>query len=303
MEYHRHEFPQPFYGSVNIYRIGDTLIDTGHVAATCAEQVREAIVNGPLSDVERVLLTHPHIDHVGGSQIIPELAALPHVVYEGVPEILHDFSGYLARVHGEIRTMGSGLEGDVDAVIETYFPGGEYTEEQIAVERAVGDGDTVELGDTACEVVHTPGHSKQHMALVPADGDSVLSADLLSQNGHFMFGPLYADIGAYKASLQRIRRLDAAELLPGHGPIVDDPDSQLADALAKAERATEAIRSAVKNADGEVPARRLAREVFGANDRTVGFLTFVVCAYFEHLAGQNELAVVQEDSGVYATQI
>jgi len=300
MEFERHELPQPFYGSVNVYRVGNTLVDTGHVAATCAEQLREAVLSGPLQGVERVVLTHPHIDHLGGSQIIPELADLPHVVYEGVPEVVHGFDDYLRQVHDEIRTMGSGLSVDLDVVVETYFPTGEYTESGVDIERVVSDGDTLTVGEHTCEVVHTPGHSAQHMALVPADSETVFSADLVSRNGHFMFGPLHADIRAYQDSLRRLRDLQAGRLLPGHGEVIDAPAARIDDALQKAEQSATAICRAVDAVDGRVPARRLARDVFGANDRTVSFLTFVVCAYLDYLAEKGELTVRNEADGVFA---
>jgi glyoxylase-like metal-dependent hydrolase (beta-lactamase superfamily II) len=301
MDAERLECQQPLYGTVNVYRIEDTLVDTGHVAPVSRERVAEALDGGPLAGVERVVLTHPHIDHVGGSQTIPALADLPHVVPAGVPAILHGFDGYLERARGEMRERGAGLPGDFGAVEDAYFPRGEYAADTIEIERVVGDGDTVRLGGEACEALHTPGHSAQHLAFWHADSGTLFSADLVSTNGHFMYGPLHGDVGAYLDSLERLRGYDADRLVPGHGPVMTDPTARIDDAIEKAESSLAGIERAVAAADEPVPARRLARDVFGATDATVGFLTFVVCEYLDHLADGGAVAVSYREDGAFAT--
>jgi glyoxylase-like metal-dependent hydrolase (beta-lactamase superfamily II) len=287
MEFERHTFDHAF-GSVNVYRVGDTLVDTGHVMDSSREAIAAALDDGPLAGVDRVVLTHPHTDHVGGSQTVPELAALPHTVYEGVPEVLTDFSGYHAAARAQLRRRSRGLDvhGGYDA---SYFPDGDYAEDDIDVASVVSDGETVRLGPYECEAVFTPGHSAAHMALWHADSTTLFSADLVSRNGHFMHGPLDADIGTYRDSLRRIRQLDADRLVPGHGPPMDDPRARIDDALEKSDAAADGLRAAVEAAGGPVPASDLAREVFGATDATVGFLLLVACDYLEYLDAEGDV--------------
>ena len=300
MEFERLALEQPLYGTVNVYRVGDTLVDTGHVGGVSRDAVADALDSGPLAGVDRVVLTHPHVDHVGGSQTIPELAALPHVVPEGVPAILADYNGYLERARAEMRERGAGTPGDPEIVEESYFPLGDYADDAIEITRVVADGDSVRLGEYDCEAVHTPGHSAQHLAFWHADSATLFSADLVSTNGHFMYGPLHADVGAYLDSLRRLRTYDADRLVPGHGPVMDDPTERIDDALAKAEAAIAGIERAVAGSDTPIPASQLARDVFGATGATVGFLTFVACEYLEYLAGEDELAVLYREDGVFA---
>lgn len=300
MDYERHVFDQPLYGTVNIYRVGDTLLDTGHVRNRAA--VADALDGGALAGVDRVVLTHPHVDHVGGSQTVPELADLPHTVFEGVPAILRDYADYLRAARDEMRTRTAGLDTDSTAVFDSYFPLDDYAEDAIDIDRVVGDGDTVRLGGYDCEVVHVPGHSAQQMGLYHDDSDTLFSADLVSTNGYFMYGPLHCDIGAYGDSLRRVRDRDPAVLVPGHGEVWDDAERRIADAIEKADRTVAAVRAVVTESDGAATAGTIAREVFGATDATLHFLTQVACEYLDHLADEGGVRVDYRDDGVFARE-
>lgn len=297
MEYERFQFRQPLYGDVNVLRVGDTLIDTGHVASTSRDAVAGALADG-LAGVERVVLTHPHVDHVGGSETIPELAELPHSVPTGVPDLLSDYEGYLREARADMTRLLSGVEGHEESNFDRYFPlDVDYIEEGIAVERVLADGDTVCIGEYECEAVHTPGHSAQHLAFWHDPSGTLLSGDLVSRNGHFQYGPLYGDIGAYKASLRRVRALDPDLLVPMHGPPMTDPRRRVSDCLDKA-LATE--RKLVGRLDeaGPFHAREFVETVLGADGFVVPFLTLVVYEYARHLAERGKLSVTATDEGI-----
>lgn len=297
MEYERFEFAQPLYGGVNVLRVGDTLVDTGHVAPACREAVCEALDDG-LAGVERVVLTHPHVDHVGGGQTLPELAGLPHVVPEGVPDILHDYTGYLRAARADMTRLLSGFDGHDESGFDVYFPlDVDYREDAVRVERAVGDGDQVRLGEYACEAAHTPGHSAQHVALWHEPSGTLLTGDLVSENGHFQYGPLYGDVGDYKDSLRRVRALDPDVLVPMHGPPVEDARARIEDCLAKA-RATERELLGWVEERGPFYAREFAAGPLGAAEGVRPFLTLVTYEYARHLEERGELTVAVTDEGV-----
>jgi glyoxylase-like metal-dependent hydrolase (beta-lactamase superfamily II) len=290
MEHERVELAQPHYGGVNAYRIGDTLVDTGHVFPESRRLLREAL-EGPLAGIDRVVLTHPHIDHVGGSMTVPEVTDLPHVVYEGADDLIRNYETYLHEAREEMAALSSGLyEGDPEPD-NTYFPTDiDYATDEVAIERVVGHGDTVRVGPYDCTAVHTPGHSHQHMTLHHEGSDAMLSGDLISTNGHFMYGPIHWDIGEYKTGLRRVRDLDPARLLPGHGGPMADPRGRAEDALEKAERAETAILDALDE-HGTLAAHELAVEALGAGENTVQFLSNVASAYAVHLADRGLITV------------
>jgi glyoxylase-like metal-dependent hydrolase (beta-lactamase superfamily II) len=297
MEYERYEFTQPLYGGVNVLRIGDTLVDTGHVAPVCREEVREAL-DGPLAGVDRVLHTHPHIDHVGGSQTIDALADLPHVVPKGERDILYDYAGYLRRAREEMTQLLAGFPPEASEW-DAYFPIQDYHDERIDITRELGDGDVVELGGYELEAVSTPGHAEPHLSFWHAPSGTLFSGDLVDADGRFQYGPLLGDVGDYKASLRRIRDLDPEILVPMHGPELTDPEARIEASLADAER-TEARLLRFIGERGSCFAREFVFEELGVEGPRAAFITLIIYEYLRHLSERGAIRMRVTDDGIRA---
>jgi glyoxylase-like metal-dependent hydrolase (beta-lactamase superfamily II) len=299
MEYERYAFPQPMYGDVNVLRIGDTLVDTGHVAPVCRDAVTDALENGPLEGVDRVLHTHPHVDHVGGSQTIAGLTALPHVVPDGHLEFLEDYAGYLRRARDEMTQLLAG-QGAEDSMWDTYFPIDDYADERIDVARVLEDGDVIEIGGYPLEVISTPGHADPHVALWHADSGTLFSGDLVDPDGRFQYGPLMADVGEYKRSLRRVEDLDPDVLVPMHAPPMEDAAAMIETSLSNAAATEERILEFV-GANGPCYAREFVLTELGVDGGRTGFLTLVTYEYCRHLEERGDLAVEVTDEGIWVS--
>jgi hydroxyacylglutathione hydrolase len=93
-------------------------------------------------------------------------------------------------------------------------------------DQPIQDDDVIEAGDGVVRAVHTPGHSPDHLCF--ADGADVFCADLIRSGGTIVIpASRGGDLTQYLASLQRVRKLRPARLLPGHGPIIDEPASAI----------------------------------------------------------------------------
>ncbi|MEF8913899.1 MBL fold metallo-hydrolase [Natronomonas sp.] len=297
MEYERHELTQPLYGGVNVLRIGDTLVDTGHVAPVSRDALREAL-DGPLDGIDQVLHTHPHIDHVGGSQTIEALADLPHLVPEGEREILYEYAGYLRCAREEMTQLLAGFPSDA-TIDDDYFPIQEYYEERIDITRELRDGDTVELDEYELEAVSTPGHADPHLAFWHEPSGTLFSGDLVDVNGRFQYGPLLGDVGDYKESLRRIRDLDLEILVPMHGPKLTDPEDRIRASLADAER-TEARLLRFLAEHGPCFAREFVIEELGVDGPRTGFITLIIYEYLRHLDDRGDIEMWVTDDGIRA---
>lgn len=295
MEYERFAFPQPMYGDVNVLRIGETLVDTGHVAPGCRNEVAEAL-DGPLTGVERVVHTHAHVDHVGGSQTIDALAELPHVVPAGQTDLLHDYADYLREARAEMTRLLAGFETD-DSMWDIYFPVDDYAEERIDVVRELGDGDDLEMAGHEFEAVSTPGHTDPHLALWHEPSGTLLSGDLVDPDGRFQYGPLLGDVGEYKRSLRRIRDLEPDLLVPMHGPAMEDPRGRIEASLENAAETEERIGRFVDER-GPCYAREFVTEELGGGGTRTPFLTLVTYEYCRHLAERGLLNVRVTEYGI-----
>jgi glyoxylase-like metal-dependent hydrolase (beta-lactamase superfamily II) len=93
----------------------------------------------------------------------------------------------------------------------------------LANTRAVADDDRLQVGGMRVEVVATPGHTDDHLALRLPTGALLVGDHVLGRGTSVIAWP-EGDLTDYLDSLRRVRGLGAARLLPGHGPVLDrDP--------------------------------------------------------------------------------
>jgi glyoxylase-like metal-dependent hydrolase (beta-lactamase superfamily II) len=137
----------------------------------------------------RVFVTHFHRDHAQGAPSIA--AAHPHAAFEKYPWPEEDAQYGVAW-------------------------------------RPLADCDVVTAGDEPLTVLHTPGHSPDHIALWHTDTGSIFTGDLVVLGSSVMIhASRGGNLSEYMRSLERLRALNPIRLLPAHGPIVDDPRALL----------------------------------------------------------------------------
>ena len=147
-------------------------------------------------EVEKVLLTHGHLDHAGGAA---ELARALGVPIEG-PEREDLF--WLDGI-----PMQAGMFG---------VPGGEVPHP----DRWLEGGDRVRFGDVELEVRHCPGHTPGHVIFFHAPSRFAIVGDVLFQGS---IGRTDFPRGDYDTLIRSIREQilplgDDVTFLPGHGP-------------------------------------------------------------------------------------
>ena len=90
--------------------------------------------------------------------------------------------------------------------------------------RPLADGDTVATGAGPLSVLHTPGHSPDHIALWHADSRTLFVGDLLVLDGTvFIPASSGGSLADYLRSLERLRQLSPLRAWPAHGPVIEDP--------------------------------------------------------------------------------
>ena len=128
---------------------------------------------------------------------------------------------------------------------------------------ACRDDEVLAAGDTWLRALFTPGHAPDHFCFLDESTGDLYCGDLARQGGTVVIpDSAGGDLADYLASLRRIREVAPRRLLPGHGPIVEDPialiDQYLAHRAERERQIVGALRAGCTSAE-EIVAR-----VYGA---------------------------------------
>ncbi len=241
---HRLAVPTPFLvGRVNCYLIEDaplTLIDTGPNSGKSLDELEQALAQHghAIEDLELIVITHQHMDHVGLLEILArrsgaEVAALhllgPYLKNFSVSATADDeFSQGIMRRYGVPSELATVL-GSVGAAFRAFGSSGH-------IDRGLHDGDTLTLRDRTLRIFHRPGHSPSDTIFWDEQRKILLAGDHLLahiSSNPLVSRPLAVDdphapverpraLISYLASMRATRELPAELVLPGHGDPIRD---------------------------------------------------------------------------------
>lgn len=125
----------------------------------------------------------------------------------------------------------------------------------ISPDRTFTPGESLPVGGDVT-VLDTPGHAPEHVAFRVADG--LVTGDLVVAEGSVVVGAPEGDMRAYLSSLRRVHTRNPAQLYPGHGRTVEDPQSTcerlVRHRLDRERRVLGAVRDGNETLDEIVPA-------------------------------------------------
>lgn len=245
----------PFAGfdaGLNVHLVrGDgplTLVDAAAALPGVSRMLRSglATLGVEYADIEQVVLTHHHLDHIGLTGEIVAAGAARVVAVSEVAAVLADPP---AHYHGELAwgVEHGARHGAPDSLMDGSRAALPYTTATPAavVDRVVADGDQVVAGDLTMTTVRRPGHSPTDTLFVDDRAGVAFVGDHLWDGS-----PVTPVLGAmssarpateYVAGLALTRGLTGHRLLAGHGATIDDVvglhDERLAGLEARIERA------------------------------------------------------------------
>ncbi|MFB6303994.1 MAG: MBL fold metallo-hydrolase [Haloferacaceae archaeon] len=186
-----------------------------------------------------------------------------------------DHVGGVARLAAETDATVWARRGRVDRFVAAAG---------VTPDRTFREGTT--LGDTGVGVLETPGHAPDHVAFEAPAG--VVCGDLAVAEGSVAVAAPEGDLRAYLVSLRRLLARDPDRLLPGHGPVVDDPRATLARLAAhrrdRERRVLDAVRAGARTPDDVVDAA-YDKDVSAVRD----LARATVVAHLEKLAAEGRV--------------
>jgi glyoxylase-like metal-dependent hydrolase (beta-lactamase superfamily II) len=190
------------------------ILAVGPLQCNCSiigdETTREAMVIDPGDDIDEILslikkhnvnvkqivITHAHIDHVGGAQKLRAATGAPIVLNQNDYDLLKMLDMQAAWIG--MRSPG-----------------------KVEIDHSVGEGEQLQAGSLAASVIHTPGHTEGSICLYfPAEnkliaGDTLFAGsigrtDLPGGSFHKIINSLHERVLALP---------DETVVVPGHGPL------------------------------------------------------------------------------------
>ncbi|KOC62726.1 Beta-lactamase-like protein 2 [Habropoda laboriosa] len=183
----------------NTYLVGTgtrrILIDAGE-AKTAKEytKVLRQVLEEEKATIEHLMITHWHHDHLGGAKSVQNLLRTMNPTY-------HSTTWKLPRAPED--------------------KGKKSQAEQNISWQDLEDKQVVEVEGAKVRVEYTPGHSSDHASLVLEDENIICCGDCVLGEGTAIF----EDLLTYMDSLKKIMAMKPKLMYPGHGPVIEDPET------------------------------------------------------------------------------
>ena len=285
---HRLSIPTPFaVGRVNCYLIEDeplTLVDTGPNSGKALDELQRQLGERghSIDDLELVIITHQHIDHLGFIEIIVEHSGAQVAAIDVAVQRLANFNedAELDDRFSADLMIRSGIPEQVAVALQSVSRGFRAWGAHAYVSRPLADGEILEFRDRKLEVQHRPGHSPSDTVFWDSDRKLLIAADHLI--GHISSNPLITRpldgsgertqaLVTYLDSLRKTRELPAEIVLPGHGEPITSHVELIDQRFAMHERRKQKILELLR--ERPLSGHEIAQELWGNIAVTQAFLT------------------------------
>lgn len=229
------ELPIPFpLKTVNVYFIDDsprTLVDAGIKTEASFETLKKGLetIGYSLNAIERILITHGHIDHYGQAKKLSLLSGAPIYIHSKEYGRIRSFIHSLGFIKSILLRNGA-PEALVNEAIQ-YMESAQIMADPLDEAFFLDDGDSILFKSMTWKTIHCPGHSPGLICFHWPEKKILFTGDHLLKeitpnpilNVNESKPPFhYPSLQEYLTSLEKIEKFEISLLLPAHGEEVHD---------------------------------------------------------------------------------
>lgn len=212
-----------------------TVVDAGYPNDGKALLASIAAIGRRPSDVEGVVLTHAHLDHIGGVPALLSVATVP--VLTGEVEVRHAHREYLEQISPAQLLAQCRHRAGLVWVAQTLRASLPHVSMSVPQAEVAAYGVPVDLPGRLVPLA-TPGHTSGHTAYLLESEGVVFTGDALITGHPLLPGAAHPqlipasfneDEDEMVASLDAFRGLEADVMVPGHGPAERRPLAAIVD--------------------------------------------------------------------------
>jgi glyoxylase-like metal-dependent hydrolase (beta-lactamase superfamily II) len=122
------------------------------------------------------------------------------------------------------------------------------------------DRQVVRAGGLELTVLHTPGHTSDHVAFLEPTSSALFTGDTVLGRGTSFIDPPDGDVAQYLRSLRRLLDLAPRTIYPGHGPVVLDARAKLREYLTHREERERQVLGAI--GDGRPTITQMVESIY-----------------------------------------
>ena len=173
-------------------------------------------------DIDLVINTHEHLDHIGSNRYFQESAWIAAHLFAATKITLEDH--YV-----------------------TLYRSGDRNEVPLRIHFWLENRSLFDLGSHTLEVIHTPGHTSGSICIYEFQTKALFSGDTVFAGGTLSYIAESGSIGDYVNSITRLEARKISKIFPGHGDISDNPEEDLSEAILNAKRLLKGDRGVSKS--------------------------------------------------------
>jgi glyoxylase-like metal-dependent hydrolase (beta-lactamase superfamily II) len=308
--------PTPFaVGRVNCYLIEDeplTLLDAGPNSATSLTTLETLLAahGHRVEDLQRIVVTHQHIDHIGLLDILAKRSGAEVCALDRLAPWLADYKHQMEEndsFSAEIM-LRNGIPQDVVYALRAVSASFRAWGAAAHVTRPLAEGELLQFASRGWRVLHRPGHSPSDTVFFDEDSGELFGGDHLLKrisSNPLISKPLDGDseqrpraLMSYLDSLAQTREMELSVVFGGHGEPVEDHRTLIEERLRMHARRADKLHGLIVKRPSN--AYELAQEMWGNVAVTQAYLTLSeVLGHVDLLIDEGRVAEREVDGVVH----